>query len=170
MRTRRRFSAEFMAKVALEAIRGHETAAELATKHELRPTQCGVGARGGGQARPGKPGSEEDNDRPRSFTAPDHTRALHRGRLTLGGSSSGEPSNLRKSVRSTVSQTVPPENRTVRSPASRAGFEPSYCAPRFPVINRIGDATINLLEMAIRRRMPSLQERPIGLGALPSGS
>jgi transposase len=39
MRTRRRFSAEFKAKVALEAIRGHETVAELATKHELHPTQ-----------------------------------------------------------------------------------------------------------------------------------
>jgi transposase len=39
MRTRRRFSSEFKAKVALEAIRGHETVAELATKHELHPTQ-----------------------------------------------------------------------------------------------------------------------------------
>src|SRR5205823_9244518 len=39
MRTRRRFSAEFKAKVALEAIKGHETVAELATKHELHPTQ-----------------------------------------------------------------------------------------------------------------------------------
>jgi transposase len=39
MRTRRRFSAEFKAKVALEAIKGHETFAELATKHELHPTQ-----------------------------------------------------------------------------------------------------------------------------------
>jgi transposase len=39
MRTRRRFSAEFKAKVALEAIKGHETIAELATKHELHPTQ-----------------------------------------------------------------------------------------------------------------------------------
>jgi hypothetical protein len=34
MRTRRRFSAEFKAKVALQ-----ETVAELATKHELHPTQ-----------------------------------------------------------------------------------------------------------------------------------
>ena len=32
-------SAEFKAKVALEAIKGHETVAELATKHELHPTQ-----------------------------------------------------------------------------------------------------------------------------------
>ncbi len=39
MRTRRRFSAEFKAKVALEAIKGHETIAELATRHELHPTQ-----------------------------------------------------------------------------------------------------------------------------------
>jgi len=39
MRTRRRFSAEFKAKVALEAIRGHQTVAKLATKHELHPTQ-----------------------------------------------------------------------------------------------------------------------------------
>jgi transposase len=39
VRTRRRFSAEFKAKVALEAIKGHETFAELASKHELHPTQ-----------------------------------------------------------------------------------------------------------------------------------
>jgi transposase len=38
MRTRRRFSSEFKAKVALEAIRGHETVAELATRHGLHPT------------------------------------------------------------------------------------------------------------------------------------
>jgi Transposase len=38
MRTRRRFSAEFKADVALEAIKGHETVAELATKQELYPT------------------------------------------------------------------------------------------------------------------------------------
>jgi transposase len=39
MRTRRRFTAEFKAKVALEAIKGQQTVAELATKHELHPTQ-----------------------------------------------------------------------------------------------------------------------------------
>jgi transposase len=39
MRTRRRFTAEFKAKVALEAIQGHRTVAELATKPELHPTQ-----------------------------------------------------------------------------------------------------------------------------------
>jgi transposase len=44
MRTRRRFSAEFKAKVALEAIKGHATVAELASKHELHPTHCGLEA------------------------------------------------------------------------------------------------------------------------------
>jgi transposase len=39
MRTRRRFSGEFKAKVALEAIQGHQTVAELATKYEIHPTQ-----------------------------------------------------------------------------------------------------------------------------------
>jgi transposase len=39
MKTRRLFTAEFKAKVALEAIGGHQTVAELASKHELHPTQ-----------------------------------------------------------------------------------------------------------------------------------
>ena len=39
MRTRRRFTAEFKARVALEAIQGHRTISELATKHELHPNQ-----------------------------------------------------------------------------------------------------------------------------------
>ena len=39
MKTRRRFSADFKAKVALEAIRGERTIAELATKHQLHPNQ-----------------------------------------------------------------------------------------------------------------------------------
>ena len=38
MRRRRRFSAEFKAKVALETIKGHETVAELATMHGLHLT------------------------------------------------------------------------------------------------------------------------------------
>jgi len=37
MRTRRRFSGEFKAKVALEAIQGHQTVAELARRHEIHP-------------------------------------------------------------------------------------------------------------------------------------
>ena len=53
MRTRRRFSAEFKAKVALEAIKGHETVAELATKHELASDpDCGVEARGESRSSP----------------------------------------------------------------------------------------------------------------------
>ena len=39
MKTRRRFSAEFKAKVALEAIRGERTISDLATKHQLHPNQ-----------------------------------------------------------------------------------------------------------------------------------
>ena len=39
MKTRRRFMAEFKAKVALEAIRGERTISELATKHQLHPNQ-----------------------------------------------------------------------------------------------------------------------------------
>lgn len=37
MKTRRRFSAEFKAKVALEAIRGEQTLNELAARYELHP-------------------------------------------------------------------------------------------------------------------------------------
>ena len=37
MKTRRRFTAEFKAKVALEAIQGQRTIAELAARHELHP-------------------------------------------------------------------------------------------------------------------------------------
>ena len=39
MRIRRRFTTEFKAKVPLESINGHQTVAELATRHELHPTQ-----------------------------------------------------------------------------------------------------------------------------------
>jgi transposase len=39
MKTRRRFTANFKAKVALEAIRGERTISELATKHQLHPNQ-----------------------------------------------------------------------------------------------------------------------------------
>ena len=39
MKTRRRFTAEFKAKVALEAIQGQRTIAGLAARHELHPAQ-----------------------------------------------------------------------------------------------------------------------------------
>jgi putative transposase len=38
-RQRRRFSAALKARVALEALRGHKTAAELAGEHQVHPTQ-----------------------------------------------------------------------------------------------------------------------------------
>lgn len=39
MKTRRRFTSEFKARVALEAFRGERTISELATKHQLHPNQ-----------------------------------------------------------------------------------------------------------------------------------
>jgi len=59
--TRKRYSAEFKAKVAMEAIRGELTLAELAAKHGVHHTMIGVWKRqamegmaslfdGGGQA------------------------------------------------------------------------------------------------------------------------
>ena len=38
---RKRFSNEFKAKVAVAAIRGHKTTAELASAYEVHPTQIG---------------------------------------------------------------------------------------------------------------------------------
>ena len=37
MKSRRRFSAEFKAKVALEAIRGEQTLSDLAARYEVHP-------------------------------------------------------------------------------------------------------------------------------------
>ena len=39
MSTRRRFTGEFKAKVALEALRGDKTIQEIATRHEVHPNQ-----------------------------------------------------------------------------------------------------------------------------------
>jgi transposase-like protein len=39
MRTRRRFTAEFKARVALEALRGDRTIQEIAAKHAVHPNQ-----------------------------------------------------------------------------------------------------------------------------------
>lgn len=41
-RKRRVFTASFKAKIALEAIRGHHTIADLAKKHKLHPTQINL--------------------------------------------------------------------------------------------------------------------------------
>ena len=39
MSTRRRFSSDFKAKVALEALRGGKTIQEIATRHKVHPNQ-----------------------------------------------------------------------------------------------------------------------------------
>lgn len=39
MKTKRKFSAEFKAKVALEAVKGQMTLAELSTKYEISQNQ-----------------------------------------------------------------------------------------------------------------------------------
>ena len=39
MKTRRRFTAEFKARVALEALRGDRTLHEIAAKHKVHPNQ-----------------------------------------------------------------------------------------------------------------------------------
>jgi transposase-like protein len=39
MTTRRRFTGEFKARVALEALRGDKTVQEIATKHKVHPNQ-----------------------------------------------------------------------------------------------------------------------------------
>ena len=39
MTTRRRFTAEFKAKVALDALRGDKTIQEIATRHKVHPNQ-----------------------------------------------------------------------------------------------------------------------------------
>ena len=39
MTTRRRFTADFKAKVALEALRGDKTIQEIASKHKVHPNQ-----------------------------------------------------------------------------------------------------------------------------------
>ena len=59
MGTRRNFSAEFRAKVALEALVGDQTLAELAAKHGVHPNMIGQWKR---QAKEGLPGlfSRED--------------------------------------------------------------------------------------------------------------
>ena len=39
MRTRRRFTADFKARVALEALRGDKTVQEIASNHQVQPNQ-----------------------------------------------------------------------------------------------------------------------------------
>jgi|tagenome__1003787_1003787.scaffolds.fasta_scaffold20859273_4 transposase len=62
---RKRYSAEFKAKVALEALRGELTAAQLATKHGIRPTMVAFRQRQGIGFNPvsQKPQAVECSDR-----------------------------------------------------------------------------------------------------------
>ena len=45
MTTRRRFTGEFKAKVALEALRGDKTIQEIAARHKVHPNQVSAGGR-----------------------------------------------------------------------------------------------------------------------------
>lgn len=42
MTTRRRFTSEFKARVALEALRGDKTVQEIAARHQVHPNQVGT--------------------------------------------------------------------------------------------------------------------------------
>ena len=48
MTTRRKFSAEFKARVALEALRGDKTVQEIASKHKVHPNQVSTWKRQAG--------------------------------------------------------------------------------------------------------------------------
>lgn len=50
MKTRKRFTAEFKAKVAFEVIRGERTISELAAKHQLHRTRSPMETTGHRQA------------------------------------------------------------------------------------------------------------------------
>lgn len=53
MRKRRRFSAEFKARVALEALTGAHTMAELAAKHDVHPNMIAQWKRKAQESLPG---------------------------------------------------------------------------------------------------------------------
>ena len=48
MTNRRRFTAEFKARVALEALRGDKTIQQIAAKHKVHPNQVSAWKRPGG--------------------------------------------------------------------------------------------------------------------------
>jgi len=95
MSKRRKFSAEFKAKVALEALSGELTLAELASKYDVHPTQetsgqgrhgCGlfreVGERAEGCRRgnPGTPRQDRRIDRGKGFFRASLRQTVSRGR------------------------------------------------------------------------------------------
>jgi transposase len=74
---------EFKAKVALEAIQGHQTVAELAAKYELHPTQIAAWPRGGREAcqgvrREGRRAGEEQRRRDRPAARQDRSTVVKR--------------------------------------------------------------------------------------------
>jgi transposase len=71
MRTRRRFSSDFKAKVALEALRGDRTIHEIASRHKVHPNQLSTWKR---QAMDGL-GAVFSNGAERAGR--DHEAALH---------------------------------------------------------------------------------------------
>ena len=74
MTTRRRFTAEFKAKVALEAIRGELTVSELARKHGVHPNMIAGWKRQGIEGMAGVfDGRAGDRDQGREV----EVRALH---------------------------------------------------------------------------------------------
>jgi transposase len=74
MTTRRRFTAEFKAKVALEAIRGELTVSELARKHAIHPNLVAGWKR---QATDGMAGVFDGKAGERDQAREAETRELH---------------------------------------------------------------------------------------------
>ena len=70
--TRKRYSAQFKAKVAMEAIRGDLTLAELAAKHGIHHTMIGTWKR---QAMDGMAGLFEGGDQVRRLPARRRSRS-----------------------------------------------------------------------------------------------
>lgn len=73
-KSRRRYSAEFKAKVALEALRGEQTMAELAVKHGVHPTMIRDWTR---QAKEGLAGVFEKKAEARPETTAEDVEKLH---------------------------------------------------------------------------------------------
>lgn len=82
MKTRRRFTAEFKARVALEALRGDKTVQEIASKHKVHPNQVSTWKRQASDGLEGVFSNGTDRDRQDHDT---EVRDLHAkiGQLTV---------------------------------------------------------------------------------------